>query len=46
MVDVTMINCVFCSMVEGEAPSYKIAEDALSFAILDINPFSKGHCLA
>lgn len=45
MVDVTMNNCVFCSMVEGKAPSYKIGEDKLSFAILDINPFSNGHCL-
>jgi histidine triad (HIT) family protein len=45
MVDAAMRNCVFCAMVEGKAPCYKICEDDLSFAILDINPFSKGHCL-
>jgi len=45
MVDATMKNCVFCAMVEGKSPCYKICEDDLSFAILDISPFSKGHCL-
>jgi histidine triad (HIT) family protein len=45
MADATMKNCVFCAMVEGKAPCYKIHEDDLSFAILDISPFSKGHCL-
>jgi len=45
MVDATVKNCIFCAMVEGKAPCYKIYEDNLSFAILDINPFSKGHCL-
>ena len=38
-------KCIFCGMVEGEAPCYKLCEDDLSFAILDINPFSKGHGL-
>jgi histidine triad (HIT) family protein len=32
-------------MVAGKAPHYRICEDELSFAILDINPLSKGHCL-
>jgi len=27
------------------APSHKIYEDDLTLCILDINPFSKGHCL-
>lgn len=31
--------------VEGKVPCQKIYEDELSLAILDINPFSKGHCL-
>jgi histidine triad (HIT) family protein len=38
-------SCVFCDIVAGKAPSYKIAEDALSLCILDINPFTEGHCL-
>lgn len=38
-------NCVFCRIGAGEAPAYRVYEDALSFAILDINPFAQGHCL-
>lgn len=37
--------CIFCDIVAGKAPSHKIYEDELSMAILDINPFSRGHCL-
>jgi histidine triad (HIT) family protein len=39
------ISCIFCDIIKGNAPSYKIYEDELSVAILDINPFSRGHCL-
>jgi len=39
------IRCVFCDIVAGTAHAYRIHEDALSLAILDINPFAKGHCL-
>lgn len=38
-------NCVFCRIATGKAPAYRIYEDKLSFAILDINPFARGHCL-
>jgi histidine triad (HIT) family protein len=38
-------QCIFCDIVEGKAHSYRIFEDELSLAILDINPFSRGHCL-
>ncbi|MBP7070248.1 MAG: HIT family protein [Methanothrix sp.] len=38
-------RCIFCDIIEGKAHSYKIYEDELSLAILDINPFSRGHCL-
>jgi histidine triad (HIT) family protein len=38
-------SCVFCDIVEEKASVYKIYEDDLSMAILDINPFSRGHCL-
>jgi len=37
--------CVFCEIVAGKAPAYRILEDDLSYAILDINPFAQGHCL-
>lgn len=45
MVDRTEKGCIFCDIVDEKAPCYKVYEDELSLAILDINPFSKGHCL-
>ncbi len=38
-------NCVFCAIAEGEIPSFKVYEDELVLAYLDINPFTKGHTL-
>ena len=38
-------SCVFCKIVAGQAEAYRVYEDELSLAILDINPFSRGHCL-
>ncbi len=36
---------IFTKIVKGEIPSYKIAEDELFYAFLDINPLTKGHTL-
>jgi histidine triad (HIT) family protein len=36
---------VFTKIVNGEIPSYKVAEDANYYAFLDISPISKGHTL-
>ncbi|MBN2649512.1 MAG: HIT family protein [Prolixibacteraceae bacterium] len=36
---------IFTKIVNGEIPSYKIAEDDQYFAFLDINPLAKGHTL-
>ena len=36
---------IFTKIINGEIPSYKIAEDENFFAFLDINPNSKGHTL-
>ena len=36
---------VFSRIINGEIPSYKIAEDQNYYAFLDINPLSKGHTL-
>ena len=38
-------NCVFCAIAAGEIPSFKVYEDDLVLAYLDINPFAKGHTL-
>ncbi len=37
--------CVFCDIIEGKIPSYKIYEDDQVIAILDIAEASKGHTL-
>ncbi len=36
---------LFTKIIEGEVPSYKVAEDENFIAFLDINPNSKGHTL-
>lgn len=38
-------TCIFCAIAAGKAPAYRVFEDDLSYAILDINPFTQGHCL-
>ncbi len=38
-------GCIFCKIVKGDAPSFKLYEDATTFAIMDINPFNHGHAL-
>ncbi len=39
-------SCVFCDIVAGTSPARIIMENDLSMIILDINPYSRGHCLA
>jgi histidine triad (HIT) family protein len=36
---------IFTKIIKGEIPSYKIAEDELFFAFLDIHPLKEGHTL-
>ena len=36
---------IFTKIVNGEIPSYKVAENDDFYAFLDINPNSKGHTL-
>jgi len=36
---------IFSKIVQGEIPSYKIAENERYYAFLDINPLAKGHTL-
>ena len=37
--------CVFCEIAAGRARAHKIMENGLSLCILDIAPFTQGHCL-
>lgn len=36
---------IFTKIIEGDIPSFKIAEDDKHYAFLDINPAAKGHTL-
>jgi len=36
---------IFTRIIQGEIPSYKIAEDKDYYAFLDINPLAPGHVL-
>lgn len=36
---------IFSRIIDGEIPSYKVAEDENYYAFLDINPLTEGHTL-
>lgn len=40
-----MKGCVFCKIVAGELPCYKLYEDEKVLAFLDIHPVNPGHTL-
>jgi histidine triad (HIT) family protein len=40
-----MAECIFCKIVKGEIPCFKIYEDEKVLAFADINPMSEGHTL-
>ena len=40
-----MEDCIFCKIINGEIPSYKIYEDDIVYAFLDITQVTPGHTL-
>lgn len=40
-----MSDCIFCKIIAGEIPSYKVYEDEETYAFLDIHPINDGHTL-
>ena len=38
-------SCIFCKIVSGKIPTYKVYEDDNTLAFLDVHPLSKGHTL-
>ena len=40
-----MDDCIFCQIVAGKIPSFKIYEDEEVYAFADINPLQDGHTL-
>ena len=41
----TKPDCLFCKIIAGEIPSYKVYEDDHVYAFLDISQGTKGHTL-
>lgn len=39
------MDCIFCKIAAGEAPSHKVYEDSDFIAFLDIRPLNPGHTL-
>lgn len=38
-------SCIFCKIVSGEAPAFKVWEDDHTIAFMDIRPVTHGHTL-
>jgi histidine triad (HIT) family protein len=38
-------KCVFCEIVAGRTPAYRVYEDDSTIAFLDLFPFTRGHLL-
>ncbi|KAK6019967.1 putative protein hit [Ostertagia ostertagi] len=39
-------SCIFCKIVAGQLPCFKLFEDDTTIAFMDINPVNPGHALA
>ncbi|MFZ0240196.1 MAG: HIT family protein [Desulfobacterales bacterium] len=40
-----MENCIFCKIIRGEIPCFKIFEDEKVLSFADVNPITPGHIL-
>ncbi|MCB2226281.1 MAG: HIT family protein [Desulfarculaceae bacterium] len=38
-------SCIFCDIVAGKIPCYKVYEDERTLAFMDVNPVTPGHVL-
>ncbi|MCL7040715.1 hypothetical protein MKW94_001967 [Papaver nudicaule] len=38
-------DCIFCKIIRGELPAFKLYEDDVCLCILDSNPLNHGHSL-
>jgi len=39
------MDCIFCKIIAGDIPSYKVYEDDYSMAFFDVLPISPGHTI-
>lgn len=44
-IQIQIMASIFTKIIQGEIPSYKVAEDENFYAFFDINPNAKGHTL-
>ncbi|MDM8550921.1 HIT family protein [Desulfobacterales bacterium HSG2] len=40
-----MEDCIFCKIIKGDIPCFKVYEDDKVLAFADVNPISEGHTL-
>lgn len=40
-----MKDCIFCKIINGEIPSWKVYEDETTYAFLDVQPIARYHTL-
>ncbi|KAI0002376.1 HIT domain-containing protein [Xylariaceae sp. FL0662B] len=40
-----MATCIFCKIIKGDIPCFKLFESDKTLAFLDISPLSRGHVL-
>lgn len=40
-----MDDCIFCKIISGDIPCFKLYEDEQTLAFMDINPANEGHAL-
>ena len=38
-------DCIFCKVLNGDIPSEKVLEDEHAIAVMDINPWTRGHAV-
>ncbi|PFH54007.1 hypothetical protein AMATHDRAFT_53725 [Amanita thiersii Skay4041] len=41
----SLASCIFCRIMKGEIPSFKLIETELSYSFLDVGPLARGHTL-
>lgn len=45
LINLSMTDCIFCKIIKGEIPNYKVYEDDNFLVFLEKKPLSDGHCL-
>jgi histidine triad (HIT) family protein len=38
-------DCIFCKVLSGEIPSERVYDDEHAIAVMDINPWTRGHAV-